>query len=57
MNRAFDGDVVAVEMLPEGHWEAPSSKLPSSRASSKAADADAADREVAAEIAPVCVRS
>jgi hypothetical protein len=28
MNRAFDGDSVAVEILPESEWERPSSRLP-----------------------------
>ncbi|GFR51506.1 hypothetical protein Agub_g13921 [Astrephomene gubernaculifera] len=32
MNRAIDGDVVAVELLPESQWRAPSAKLPSAAA-------------------------
>lgn len=32
MNRAFDGDVVAVELLPENQWHGPSLRLPSSLA-------------------------
>ncbi|KAG2491107.1 hypothetical protein HYH03_010551 [Edaphochlamys debaryana] len=28
MNRAIDGDVVAVELLPEAQWRAPAAKLP-----------------------------
>ncbi|WPT12794.1 Exosome complex exonuclease RRP44-like protein A [Picochlorum sp. SENEW3] len=28
MNRAMDGDIVAVELLPEDKWKAPCSKLP-----------------------------
>lgn len=30
MNRALDGDIVAVELLPMDKWKGPSSKLPSS---------------------------
>lgn len=33
MNRAMEGDVVAIELLPEEQWGAPSSRLPSSAAS------------------------
>lgn len=29
MNRAIDGDVVAVELLPEAQWRAPNARLPS----------------------------
>lgn len=32
MNRAMDGDVVAVELLPEAEWQAPSAQLPSKAA-------------------------
>ena len=28
MNRAFDGDVVVIELLPEAQWEAPGSRIP-----------------------------
>ena len=31
MNRAMDGDVVAVEVLPEDEWMAPSTQLPSAK--------------------------
>jgi exoribonuclease R len=31
LNRAFDGDTVIVEMLPESQWEAPSSRLPTAK--------------------------
>jgi len=33
MNRAMDGDVVTIELLPEDQWGAPSSRLPSTAAS------------------------
>lgn len=29
INRAFDGDSVVVELLPEAQWDAPSTRLPS----------------------------
>lgn len=32
MNRAMEGDVVAVELLPEEEWSAPSARLPSAAA-------------------------
>ena len=43
-NRAFDGDVVAVELLPQEDWVAPSSRLPSKKAEGGGGggDADAA---------------
>lgn len=43
MNRAFDGDVVAVELLPEQEWRVPSRNLPSSLA------VNGEDRSVAEE--------
>jgi exosome complex exonuclease DIS3/RRP44 len=52
MNRAFDGDVVVVELLPQPDWEAPSSRLPSERVAAEA-PAEVDEREGAAEIAPV----
>jgi len=41
MNRAMEGDVVTIELLPEEQWGAPSSRLPSS-AANVAGDAAAA---------------
>jgi exosome complex exonuclease DIS3/RRP44 len=46
LNRAFDGDVVAVELLPEREWGAPSARLPSGQGGGGAApsaDGDADD--------------
>jgi exosome complex exonuclease DIS3/RRP44 len=40
MNRAMEGDVVAIELLPEEAWGAPSSRLPSSAAGDAAGDGD-----------------
>ena len=37
MNRAVDGDVVAVRLLPESEWRAPSAKIPSSSGDEDAA--------------------
>ncbi|EFJ53011.1 hypothetical protein VOLCADRAFT_55673 [Volvox carteri f. nagariensis] len=37
MNRAIDGDVVAVELLPESQWKAPSAKLPGGAGAKKSA--------------------
>lgn len=48
LNRAFDGDTVIVEMLPESKWEAPSFRLPGK---GKQAE-DVADND-GASIAPV----
>ncbi|EFN55177.1 hypothetical protein CHLNCDRAFT_35599 [Chlorella variabilis] len=51
MNRAMEGDVVAVELLPEEQWRGPSNKLPSGAAA--AGDAStAAEAEEVAEEAP-----
>jgi exosome complex exonuclease DIS3/RRP44 len=59
INRAFDGDIVAVELLPEELWRAPNAKLPGG----KAAAGDAAEAAevglwllllVAGELACVC---
>ncbi|GLC34112.1 hypothetical protein PLESTB_000838700 [Pleodorina starrii] len=46
MNRAIDGDVVAVELLPESQWRAPSAKLPGGGGGAAAAGT-AADRKAA----------
>lgn len=48
MNRAMEGDVVAVELLPEEQWRGPSNKLPTA----KAGGAEAGGEEEAAEEAP-----
>lgn len=31
MNRAFDGDTVAIEILPEAQWVMPNSRLPAQK--------------------------
>lgn len=50
MNRAFDGDTVAIELLPKEQWQSPSARLPSKPASSNKAGTAAADDD---EIGPV----
>eukprot|EP00775_Hariotina_reticulata_P011972 gene11972-12115_t len=61
MNRAIDGDIVAVELLPESHWKGPSKVLPTAAAAAdqKAAaspggssDDTAGAAEVEADMAP-----
>jgi exosome complex exonuclease DIS3/RRP44 len=47
MNRAMEGDVVAVELLPRAQWRAPSSRLPQ-----PAAPGDDGEAEAAAQVAP-----
>ncbi|KAL4433106.1 hypothetical protein ABPG77_006533 [Micractinium sp. CCAP 211/92] len=37
MNRAMEGDVVAVELLPQEQWRGPSNKLPTAKAASDGA--------------------
>ena len=60
MNRAMEGDVVAVELLPEAQWRGPSTQLPAGAAAAdgEAAAADEADEvaeaEAGAHIAQVC---
>jgi Rrp44-like cold shock domain len=60
MNRAFDGDVVVIELLPESQWQAPGSRL--RRGSSAGTgggtgaggdDGDDAEEDSAARLAPV----
>ena len=65
MNRAFDGDVVVIELLPEAQWEAPGSRIPRGGAGGASGghkgDAgegggegrDDEDVDVAAHLAPV----
>ncbi|GIL78962.1 hypothetical protein Vretifemale_8329 [Volvox reticuliferus] len=49
MNRAIDGDVVAVELLPEGQWRGPSAKLPGAGDGGKKAGKAVAERDAEAE--------
>ncbi|KAI3428619.1 hypothetical protein D9Q98_007442 [Chlorella vulgaris] len=51
MNRAMEGDIVAVELLPEDQWRGPSNKLPAGAAAGGDAAA-AADGDEEAEPAP-----
>ncbi|KAF5828225.1 hypothetical protein DUNSADRAFT_18006 [Dunaliella salina] len=44
MNRAMDGDIVAVELLPESEWRGPSSKLPG-QGKATGGGSDAAEEE------------
>ncbi|KAL6771469.1 hypothetical protein ACKKBG_A26505 [Auxenochlorella protothecoides x Auxenochlorella symbiontica] len=48
LNRAMDGDVVAVELLPEEQWRGPSAHLPT-QAELDAADASEGEEEVLGE--------
>ena len=45
MNRAFDGDVVVVELLPQSQWAAPGNRLRRERAAGAAAAAAGAEEE------------
>ncbi|KAG2423316.1 hypothetical protein HXX76_015463 [Chlamydomonas incerta] len=45
MNRALDGDVVAVELLPEAQWRAPNAKLPGGKPAAVEGGAEAAEGE------------
>jgi exosome complex exonuclease DIS3/RRP44 len=49
MNRAFDGDSVAVEILPEAEWDKPSTRLPDQQA----AEPDEADPDASAHVPEV----
>ncbi len=48
VHRALDGDAVAVELLPEAQWRAPSKVLPSAAAREQAADAAGSEANDAA---------
>ena len=48
-SRALDGDAVAVELLPEAQWRAPSRVLPSVAAREQAPEAAGAEDDADAE--------
>eukprot|EP00892_Ulva_mutabilis_P007742 jgi/Ulvmu1/533/UM001_0541.1 len=50
MNRAFNGDTVVVELLPESQWEAPSSKLPGQAKGKSQDEVGAAEATIAQEL-------
>lgn len=52
MNRAFNGDTVVVELLPESEWQAPSSKLPGQRKGKAQDDVGPAEATVAQVLPP-----
>lgn len=52
MNRAFNGDTVVVEVLPESDWEAPSSKLPGHGKGKAQDDVGAAEAQIAQVLTP-----
>ena len=52
LNRAFDGDTVIVEILPESKWEAPSFRLPG-KGPEKGKQAESAPDNDGASIVPV----
>ncbi|KAK9825185.1 hypothetical protein WJX81_004330 [Elliptochloris bilobata] len=45
MNRALDGDIVALELLPEDQWRGPAKRLPGAAEAAEAAAAEAMDVE------------
>ncbi|GLI66006.1 hypothetical protein VaNZ11_009617 [Volvox africanus] len=49
MNRAIDGDVVAVELRPESQWKSPSAKLPEAADGGKKARKAEAEKDAEAE--------
>lgn len=54
LHRALDGDVVAVELLPEAQWRGASAKLPQADADSTTAGDDPEDDPEGGHIAQVC---
>ena len=55
MCRALDGDVVAVELLPESQWRGASANLPQADAESATGGDDPEDDPEGGHIAQVCM--
>ena len=53
MNRAFDGDIVAIEILPESEWSGESEVLPGNSGKEN----EESHASAGAEVAQVCLNS